>query len=68
MNYIHTLDDDMCKIGMESPDAELWVVGKTFWTPCIISESLRHSDIRKSKSEPANQARREGGKDFLDTL
>jgi hypothetical protein len=23
MNYIHTLDDDMCKIGMESPDAEL---------------------------------------------
>jgi hypothetical protein len=23
MNYIHTLYDDMCKIGMESPDAEL---------------------------------------------
>jgi hypothetical protein len=23
MSYIHTLNDDMCKIGMESPDAEL---------------------------------------------
>jgi hypothetical protein len=34
----------------------------------ITSESLLHSDIRKSNSEPANQARREGGKDFLDTL
>jgi hypothetical protein len=34
----------------------------------IISESLLHSDIRKSNSEPANQAKREGGKDFLDTL
>jgi hypothetical protein len=25
----------MWKIGMESSDAELWVVGKTFWTRCI---------------------------------
>jgi hypothetical protein len=34
LNYIHTLYDDICKIGMESSDAELRVVGKTFRTPC----------------------------------
>jgi hypothetical protein len=31
-NHNYALDDDMCKIRIESPDAELWVVGKTFWT------------------------------------
>jgi hypothetical protein len=34
MNDIYLLYDEKNKIGTKPLDAELWVVGKTYWTTC----------------------------------
>jgi hypothetical protein len=36
MNDIYILYDERDQIGTKPPDAELCVVGKTFWTPCHV--------------------------------
>jgi hypothetical protein len=55
ISHIHTLYDDMCKIGMESPDVEFWVVGKTFGTPYIFilsdnMSAIHHISQTKTKT------------------
>jgi hypothetical protein len=39
MNDVQIIFDDISRIGIKSPDAEVRVVGKTFWTACTPDHS-----------------------------
>jgi hypothetical protein len=54
MNHIHILYDDLCKIWMESPDVELWVVGKTFWTLSTMNVAELGSSMNLNEFEDVN--------------